>query len=130
MSVGVVGKVIRGWGRHLKRHSEGGCSEWATADVCGQFEEMDGRGGGDGGKCRHCGSVSRRNNMKRHLAGCKSLPDSVRDVMDHAAVCESRAGLGCYGGVHASVYRGFRVTGWGVNECRCWGRWFEAGVEP
>ena len=48
------------------------------------------------------------------------MPDSVRAVMDHAAVCESRAGLGGYGGVHAAVYRGFRVTGWGVNECqRC-----------
>ena len=50
------------------------------------------------------------------------MPDSVRAVMDHAAVCESRAGLGLYGGVHASVYRGFRVTGWGVNECRRCGK--------
>ena len=46
------------------------------------------------------------------------MPASVRAVMDHAAVCESRAGLGRYGGMYASVYRGFRVTGWGVNECR------------
>ena len=60
--------------------------------------------------------------MKQHLARCKSLPDSVRAVMDHAAVCESRAGLGCYGGACASVYRGFRVTGWGVSECRRCGR--------
>ena len=60
--------------------------------------------------------------MKRHLAVCKSLPASVRAVLDHTAVCESRAGLGCYGGVHASVYRGFRVTGWGVNECRRCGK--------
>ena len=50
------------------------------------------------------------------------MPDSVRAVLDHAAVCESRAGLGCYGGRHASVYRGFRVTGWGVNECRRCGK--------
>ena len=59
---------------------------------------------------------------KQHLARCKSLPDSVRGVLDHAAVCESRAGLGLYGGHHASVYRGFRVTGWGVNECRRCGK--------
>ena len=75
--------------------------------------------------CRHCGtalSTSSPEALKRHLAGCKSLPDSVRDVMDHAAVCDSRAGLGCYGGAHASVYRGFRVTGWGVNECRRCGK--------
>ena len=50
------------------------------------------------------------------------MPDSVRDVMDHAAVCESQAGLGRYGGVHAALYRGFRVTGWGVNECRRCGK--------
>ena len=75
--------------------------------------------------CRHCGtalSTSSPEALKRHLAGCKSLPDSVRDVMDHAAVCESRAGMGCYGGVHAALYRGFRVTGWGVNECRRCGK--------
>ena len=30
--------------------------------------------------------------------------------------------MGLYGGVHASVYRGFRVTGWGVNECRGCGK--------
>ena len=50
------------------------------------------------------------------------MPDSVRAVLDHAAVCESRAGLGRYGGTYASVYRGFRVTGWGVNECRRCGK--------
>ena len=50
------------------------------------------------------------------------MPDNVRAVVDHAAVCGSRAGLGCYGGVNASVYRGFRVTGWGVNECRRCGK--------
>ena len=50
------------------------------------------------------------------------MPDSVRAVLDHAAVCESRAGLGRYGGAHASVYSGFRVTGWGVNECRRCGK--------
>ena len=74
-------------------------------------------------QCRHCGiamSASCQTTLKRHLAWCKSLPDSVRDVMDQAAVCESRAGIGRYGGAHALVYRGFRVTGWGVNECwRC-----------
>ena len=37
-------------------------------------------------------------------------------------MCESRAGLGCYGGTYASLYRGFRVTGWGVNECRGCGK--------
>ena len=57
-------------------------------------------------------STSSAATLKRHLAACKSLPANVRDVMDHAAVCESRAGLGRYGGVHAAVYRGFRVTGW------------------
>ena len=75
--------------------------------------------------CRHCGAVLSapcRSSLKQHLAACKSLPDSVRAVLDHAAVCESRAGLGLYGGVHASVYRGFRVTGWGVNECRGCGK--------
>ena len=59
---------------------------------------------------------------KQHLARCKALPDSVRAVLDHAAVCESRAGLGLYGGRHASVHRGFRVTGCGVNECRRCGK--------
>ena len=75
-------------------------------------------------KCRHCGAVAaqRWSTLRAHLAWCKSLPDSVRAVLDHAAVCESRAGLGCYGGVYASVYRGFRVTGWGVNECRRCGK--------
>ena len=43
-------------------------------------------------------------------------------MLDHAAVCESQAGLGCYGGTYASVYRGFRVTVWGVNECRGCGK--------
>ena len=96
---------------------------WATVDVCGQFEQVDGRGGGDGSKCRHCGGVVlSRHNLKSHLAWCKALPANVRDVMDHAAVCESRAGLGRYGGVHASMFRGFRVTGWGVNECRRCGK--------
>ena len=75
--------------------------------------------------CRHCEAVpspQSLSSMKGHLAACKSLPDSVRAVLDHAAVCESRAGLGRYGGAHASVYRGFRVTGWGVNECRGCGK--------
>ena len=122
------GKVIRGWGRELKRHSEGRCDgvtvTWTTVDVCGQFEYVNGCGGNDGRVCRHCSSVVRGHDahLKYHLARCKALPDSVRGVMDHAAVCESRAGLGCYGGVHAAVYRGFRVTGWGVNECRRCGR--------
>ena len=91
---------------------------WATVDVCGHFKKLNGRGCSNDNNCQHCGSVVQRSQMKYHLAACKSLPGSVRAVMDHAAVCESRAGLGCYGGVHASVYRGFRVTGWGVNECR------------
>ena len=120
------GKVIRGWGAKLKLHSERGCRgvavTWATVDVCGHFEKMDGRSAGDGSKCLHCGSVVHRSKQKHHLASCKSLPDSVRDVMDHAAVCESRAGVGRYGGVHAELYRGFRVTGWGVNECRRCGK--------
>ena len=50
-------------------------------------------------------------------------------MLDHAAVCESQAGLGCYGGVHASVYRGFRVTGWEVIEWRdCWKELVEAAA--
>ena len=128
------GEVLQSRDRKQERHGESCCRgvTWAAVDVCGEFEKANGCGGGDERKCRHCGSAVRGHctNLKSHLAACKSLPDSVRAVMDHAAVCESRAGLGRYGGVHASVYRGFRVTGWGVNECRCWGRWFEAGVEP
>ena len=122
------GKVVRGWGGELKRHSEHRCSgvavTWATVDVGGQFEHVTGHGGNKRSVCRHCGTVVRGNNAQRkyHLAWCKSLPDSVRAVMDHAAVCESRAGLGRYGGAHASVYRGFRVTGWGLNECRRCGK--------
>ena len=121
------GKVVRGWGGQLKQHSERGCNgvavAWATVDVCGLFEKVAGREGGDEFTCRHCGTVVRGGrHLKQHLAYCKSLPDSVRAVMDHAAVCESRAGLGRYGGVHAVVYRGFRVTGWGVNECRRCGK--------
>ena len=120
------GKVIRGWGSELKQHGESGCAgmavTWATVDVGGQFEKLDGRDSGDGSKCRHCANVVRRKHMEEHLAYCKSLPDSVRAVMDHAAVCESRAGLGRYGGVNAALYRGFRVTGWGVNECRRCGK--------
>ena len=56
------------------------------------------------------------------LAACKSLPDSLRAVLDHAAVCESRAGMGCFGGVGAALYRSFRVIGLGVNECRRCGK--------
>ena len=123
------GKVIRGWSGALKKHNDHGCSgvavTWATVDVGGQFEKVDGVDGGAGSKCRHCRrNIPRTWNLKQHLAYCKSLPDSVRAVLDHAAVCESRAGLGCYGGVNASVYRGFRVTGWGVNECRRCGKVF------
>ena len=120
------GKVIRGWGADLKRHSESRCAgvtvAWATVDLDGQYQKLDGRDSGDGRKCRHCATVVRSGNMKYHLAFCKSLPDSVRAVLDHAAVCESRAGLGRYGGVNAALYRGFRVTGWGVNECRRCGK--------
>ena len=121
------GKVVRGWGANLKQHKDHSCSgmavTWPTLDVGRQFEKVDGDDGGTGGKCRHCGyHVQSLYSLKLHLARCKSLPDSVRAVLDHAAVCESRAGLGRYGGVHAAVYRGFRVTGWGVNECRGCGK--------
>ena len=81
--------------------------------------------------CRHCGlrmSNQRVSTLKQHLAWCKSLPGSVRVVLDHAAVCESRACVGSSGGRHASVYRGFRVTGCGVMSVVVVGRLFEAGV--
>ena len=101
----------------MKHHSDHSCSgvaaTWPTVDAGRQLEKVDGDDGGTGNKCRHCGRIfSKRSCIKQHLASCKSLPDSVRAVLDHAAVCESRAGLGRYGGVHAAVYRGFRVTGW------------------
>ena len=60
--------------------------------------------------------------MKQHLAARDTVRNSVRAVLDHAAACESRAGVGCYVGTHASAYRGFRVTGWRVNECRRCGK--------
>ena len=117
--------VVRGWGRELKRHRDRGCScavPWATVKVCGQFENTTGRDCEGRSKCRHCGSVVHKRHFKRHLAACKSLPESLRAVLDHAAVCESRAGMGCFGGVGAALYRSFRVIGLGVNECRRCGK--------
>ena len=74
-------------------------------------------------RCAHCAKVVAGHNskQKKHMARCASLPRGVRKVLDHAAVCESRAGVGRFSGANAAVYRKFRVTGWLVASCRACG---------
>ena len=51
-------------------------------------------GGGSGDhRCNHCAKVV-AGHCKVHMAHCNSLPRGVREVLDHAAVCESRAEMG------------------------------------
>ena len=65
------GKVIRGWGGDLKKHTDKGCGgvavTWATVDVCDHFEKVNGRDRSDGSKCRHCGVMRGRGNLKPPL---------------------------------------------------------------
>ena len=49
--------------------------------------------------------------LKSHLVYCKSLPQGVREVLDHAAVRGSRAEQGRYGRENSrDVYRRFYVA--------------------
>ena len=98
--------------RHLERTCAGIKVTWAEVNVGAHFTAV----AADGGRrrCNHCRKVMPAIfNRKQHMATCKSLPHDVREVLDHAAVCESRACMGRYGRENADVYFRFHVTGEG-----------------
>ena len=93
-------------------------------DVGAHFTAVAGEGGGRRQRCNHCRklvSAMYPSQLKAHMARCTSLPRGVREALDHAAVCESHAGVGRFSGENAAVYRKFRVTGEHVASCRACG---------
>ena len=118
------GVEVRGFVGNLKKHLErcGGIKvAWAVVDMSQHFTAATGGGGGH--RCAHCDMVvAGKSHHKRHMAACKSLPQDVREVLDHAAVCESRAEKGRYGRENnRAVYRRFHVTGERVAMCKACG---------
>jgi len=115
------GRVIIGHVTKLRRHLSGACSgvrvTWETVDVDAQFEKTPDN---VGRRCRHCTGIVKGHggDRRRHLAVCKCLPRSVQAVMDNAAVCESLAGKGRYGGANARLFSFYRVVGFHRSECK------------
>ena len=63
----------------------GGGGGHGVVDVGDHFAAV--AGGGDRHRCAHCDTVvSAKQTRKAHMGACKSLPQDVREVLDHAAV--------------------------------------------
>ena len=106
-------------GEEVRKPGEAG----GGVDVGAHFTAVS-HGSGRRHRCNHCRKVvsaKRPSECKTHMARCTSLPRGVREVLDHAAVCDSRAGVGRFSGANAAVYRKFRVTGELVASCSACG---------
>jgi len=82
------GAVVQGRLDALKRHLERLCGgikvTWPVVDVDEHFAAVTGGGGHH--RCAHCDKVvAHKGDRKVHMAACKSLPQDVREVLDHAA---------------------------------------------
>ena len=119
------GMEVRGGVGNLKQHLARACVgikvSWPQVDVARHFTKVAGVQSVRGcHRCNHCNNVVMGGvtGCKQHMAHCRSLPSDVREVLDHATVCESRAGLGRFGGPNRDVYQRFHATGWQVAVCK------------